>query len=54
MKTLVGPKTAILLYVLLVLASFLTLRGTPLYLALVIVVGLAVKSFVHYLRSRME
>jgi hypothetical protein len=54
MKTLVGPKTAILLYAVLILASFLTLKGTPLYLALLIVVGVAVKSLLHYLRNRLE
>jgi hypothetical protein len=54
MKTLIGAKIAIILYACLILASFLTLKGTPLYLALVIVGGLAVKSFTHYLRNRME
>ena len=54
MNTAIGPKTAVLLYALLVAASVVMLTGTPRYLALLIVLGLAVKSWVHYVRSRIE
>lgn len=54
MKSLIGIRTAIALYALLVLASVLTLKGAPLALALIIVLGLAVKSYLHHLRSRLE
>ncbi len=53
-RTMIGIRTAILLYTLLVIASFLTLKGAALIVALVIVLGLAAKSLVHYFRSRME
>jgi hypothetical protein len=43
-----------LLYVLLALASVFSLKGTALALALIIVLGLAIKSYVHHLRSRLE
>ncbi len=43
-----------ILYALLVIASFATLKGTALIVALIIVLGLAVKSYLHHLRSRVE
>lgn len=51
---MIGIRTAMLLYALLVGASLTTLKGTPLALALIIVLGLAAKSYVHYLRRRLE
>jgi hypothetical protein len=51
---MIGIRTALLLYALLVIASLVTLKGTPLALALIIVIALAVKSYVHHLRSRLE
>ena len=53
-KTVIGPKTAIVLYTLLIVASFLFLKRTALYLALLIIIGLALKSLVDYLRRRMD
>ncbi len=53
-RTLIGFRTAIFLYALLVIASALTLKGTALALALIIVLGLAAKSTVHYFRSKLE
>ncbi|MBV9081377.1 MAG: hypothetical protein JOZ62_01775 [Acidobacteriaceae bacterium] len=53
-RTVIGLKTALALYAVLVAASFLTLRGTARYLCLVIVIALAIKSYLHYLRSRTE
>jgi hypothetical protein len=42
------------LYALLVGAAFATLKGTALIIALIIVLGLAAKSYVHHLRGRIE
>ncbi len=52
-SSLIGLRTAIFLYALLVIVSCLILKGKPLYLALIIVGGLAAKSYVHYLRERV-
>lgn len=41
------------LYAVLVVISVLTLKGAALALALIIVLGLAAKSYVHFLRSRL-
>ena len=54
MNQMIGIRTAFALYALLVLASLLTLKGTPLAVALIIVLGLAAKTYVHHLRSRLE
>ena len=53
-RTIIGIRTALVLYALLVLAAFATLKGTPLFIALVIVLGLAAKTDVHHLRRRLE
>jgi hypothetical protein len=52
-KTMIGPRTAFLLYAALVGASFLLLTGTPRIIALIVVFGLAAKSYVDFLRRRM-
>ena len=51
---MINAKLAFGLYALLVAAAVLTLHGTPLMLALVIVFGLAAKTLVDWLRRRME
>ncbi len=51
-RTLIGPLAATLLYASLLGFAFLTLRGKPLLLALIIVLGLAVKSYLHYWREK--
>ncbi len=53
-SSLIGLRTAIFLYAVLVIVSCLALRGKPLYLALIVVGGLAAKSYVHYLRERVD
>ncbi len=53
-RGVIGLRTALILYGLLVLASFATLKGTALVIALIIVLGLAAKSYVHHLRGRIE
>lgn len=47
-RTLIGVKTATALYALLAALVFITLHGKALILALIIVVGLATKSYLHY------
>jgi len=51
-RTLIGPLAAVLLYALLLGFAVLTLRGKPLLLAFIIVLGLALKSFLHYWREK--
>ncbi|HZQ53997.1 MAG TPA: hypothetical protein VFB14_17475 [Bryobacteraceae bacterium] len=53
-RSAIGPRTAIVLYVLLTIWAFVALKGTALFIALLIVAALAVKSYVHYLRSRLH
>jgi hypothetical protein len=53
-KTIIGPRTAFLLYAALVGASFVLLKGTPRVIALIVVFGLAAKSYVDFLRQRMD
>ncbi|HEX3681585.1 MAG TPA: hypothetical protein VHU83_03510 [Bryobacteraceae bacterium] len=43
-----------ILFALLVVFAFATLKGPALYIALLIVLALAAKAFVHHLRSRIE
>jgi hypothetical protein len=47
-RMLIGVKTATILYTLLGAAAFATLHGKALGVALIIVVGLAAKSYLHY------
>ncbi len=51
-RTVIGARTAFLLYGLLVVVAFLTLRGKALALALIIVGAVAAKSLLHWLRER--
>jgi hypothetical protein len=53
-RGVIGIWTAMALYVLLAAWSVATLKGIALALALIIIGGLAIKSYVHFLRSRME
>lgn len=53
-RTVIGIRTAMVLYALLLVAAFATLKGTALYIALIIVLGIAVKTYLHHLRSRIE
>jgi hypothetical protein len=50
----IGPKTAFVLYAVLVGVALLRLHGLALSLALVIVLGLAAKTMVDYFRRRMD
>ncbi|MDQ2842922.1 MAG: hypothetical protein M3Y72_18165 [Acidobacteriota bacterium] len=51
-RTAIGWKAATILYLLLLAAAGLTLKGKPLLLALIIVGGLAAKSYLHYFRAK--
>jgi Asp/Glu/hydantoin racemase len=51
-KTIIGPLTAALLYAALIGASFAVLTGTPRTIALIVIFGLAAKSYIDYLRRR--
>jgi hypothetical protein len=51
---MIGAKTAFALYAVLVGISVLSLHGTALALALIIVLGLAAKTLLDHLRRRMD
>ena len=51
---MIGPRTAALLFALLIAVSFLALHGTARTLALIIVLGLAAKGFLQYVRAKNE
>lgn len=53
-RSMIGFRTAMVLFALLVAASFAVLKGVPLFIALLIVFALAAKAYVHHLRSRIE
>ncbi len=51
---MIGFRTAMILFALLAGAAIATLKGTALFIALLIVLALAVKAYVHHLRSHIE
>jgi hypothetical protein len=53
-RSVIGIRTAMVLFALLALAAFATLKGPALYITLLIVLALAVKAYVYHLRSRLE
>ncbi len=53
-QTLIGVRTATILYLLIAVAASVMLKGKPLVLALIIVFGLAAKSYVHYWKGKGE
>lgn len=53
-KSVIGITTAMVLFAVLATFAFATLKGPALYIALLIVLALAAKAFVHHLRSRIE
>ena len=53
-ESVIGLRTALLLYGVLVIVAFLTLKGAARTLTLIIVGALVAKSIVHYYRDRME
>ncbi len=53
-RSVIGFRTAIILYILLAIAALTTLRGTARIIALLIVGLLAAKTYVHHVRRRIE
>lgn len=53
-RGVIGLRTALILYALLILAAIATLKGTALAVAVLIVLALAAKSYVHHVRDRIE
>ncbi len=53
-EPVIGLRTALLLYGVLVILALVTLKGTARILTLLIVGALVAKSIVHYYRDRME
>lgn len=53
-RSVIGLRTALILYALLIVAAIATLKGTALAVALLIVLALAAKSYLHHVRGRME
>jgi hypothetical protein len=53
-QTVIGFRTALILYAVLAIAAFASLKGAFLALALIIILGLAAKSVIHYYRERLE
>jgi hypothetical protein len=53
-KTAIRARTAVVLYAVLIGIALATLRGKPLALALIIVLGLAVKSYLDSVRRKLE
>jgi hypothetical protein len=52
-RTVIGARTAFILYAALMGAAFFTLKGKFLTLAVIIILALAAKSFVDHLRRRL-
>lgn len=53
-RAMIGFRTAMILFALLGAAAVATLKGTALFIALLIVLALAVKAYVHHVRSHIE
>lgn len=53
-ESVIGLRTALLLYGVLVILAFITLKGAARTLTLLIVGALVAKSIIHYYRDRME
>jgi hypothetical protein len=51
---MISLRTALILYAVLLGFAFATLKGVAFAIALIIVLGLAAKSYVHYLRRRIH
>jgi len=51
---MISGRIALILYAVLVAISIATLHGKALAFALIVVLGLAVKSYIDYLRRRLQ
>ena len=54
MLEMIGPRTAALLYCALIVICLRVLHGKALAVALIIVLALAAKSYLEYLRRRLD
>lgn len=52
-RGVIGLRTALILYALLAFAAVATLKRTALAVALLVVLALAAKSYLHHVRGRM-
>lgn len=53
-ESVIGLRTALMLYAVLVVLAFLTLKGTARTLTLLIVGALVAKTVIHFYRDRIE
>jgi hypothetical protein len=53
-RSVIGFRTAMILFATLIIICFAALKGTALVLALIIVFALAAKAYIHHLRNRTE
>ena len=53
-RKIISMRTGIIAYAILLAIAVATLKGYALAVAVIVVLGAAVKSYVHYLRERME
>lgn len=53
-ESVIGLRTALILYAMLVVLALLTLKGTARTLTLLIVGALVVKTIIHFYRDRIE
>ena len=53
-RSVIGFRTAMILFATLIIICFAVLKGTALVIALIIVFALAAKAYVHHLRNRIE
>lgn len=53
-RKIISARTAIIAYAVLLAIAVATLKGYALGVAVIVVLGAAAKSYVHYLRERME
>lgn len=53
-RKIISLRTGMIAYAVLVILAFATLHGYALGVALIVILGLALKSYLHYLRERME
>lgn len=53
-RKVISIRTAMIAYAVLLVIALATLRGYALGVALIVILGVAAKTYTHYLRERME
>ena len=51
---MIGFRPAMLLFAALAIYALVTLKGAPLFFALIVVLALAAKTYIHHVRSRLK